>query len=77
MDLNITYAGRNDMIELSDGKATLSVSFYRLQGLMETLGRIVPPPCPTCEGTGEVMEPPEDPVMYVDCPECEGARVTG
>jgi DnaJ-class molecular chaperone len=70
--LNATYSGQDDLISLSDGRTTLTASFYELSQRLERLGGTLPPPCPECEGQGDIVVEERDLVV---CGACKGSRV--
>jgi len=70
--LQARYTGQADLIEITDGKTTLTTSYYGLNPLLDKLSNILPPPCPECEGSGDIVVEERDLVV---CGACKGTRV--
>lgn len=70
--------GRGDMIRIENGEkgGLVICPYYELKELLRDLGRILPPRCPACNGSGEVTFPTEEGQDEGStCPVCEGMRV--
>jgi hypothetical protein len=72
--LTTTYTGRDDIIEFSDGRTTFQASFFELGHQLKRIANILPPPCPECEGCGDLVLDERD---IVPCGVCKGRRVVG
>ncbi len=70
--LHSNYSGQNDIISLSDGHHVFTASFYALMAALDKLRSDVPPPCPECDGTGDIVLEERDLVI---CGTCKGSRI--
>ena len=70
--MKMSYTGRGDTIEITDGVTTLTTSFYEMRARGDQLASSIPPPCPECEGQGDVVVEERDLVV---CGTCKGSHV--
>lgn len=71
--LSATYTGCNDTIQIKTGETTVTASYYELTQYLDRLSGAIPPPCPDCEGRGDVVVEERDLVV---CGTCKGSRVS-
>lgn len=77
MTLRIRYQ-YDDLVEIDSGTGPIVCHFYELFATLEEFKRtkILPPPCPTCDGFGLEGIPGDAPRILVPCTMCDGARVS-